>query len=32
MERHITEVQEWRNPLQYIVRHDPNAIFVLDRK
>ena len=31
MESHITEIQEWRNLLQYIVRHDPNAIFVLDR-
>lgn len=31
MESHITEIQEWRNLLEYIVRHDPNAIFVLDR-
>ncbi|HON33964.1 MAG: HD domain-containing phosphohydrolase [Thermovirgaceae bacterium] len=31
MESYITEIQEWRSLLQYIVRHDPNAIFVLDR-
>jgi len=31
MESHITEIQEWRSLLQYVVRYDPNAIFVLDR-
>jgi len=29
--RHISEIQEWRELLQHVIQHDPNAIMVLDR-
>jgi len=28
---HILEIREWRDLLQYVIQHDPNAIMVLDR-
>jgi len=28
---HVDEIREWRDLMQYIIRHDPNAIAVLDR-
>ncbi len=29
--RHISEIQEWRDLLQHVIQHDPNAIMVLDK-
>lgn len=29
--RHISEIQGWRDLLQHVIQHDPNAIMVLDK-